>query len=325
MIVLLLTVALVLLLVAGLLWAGSGQTVYATQGSGIIEAIPDALEAEPVPPSGHLVILSCSLAYGLGPPPRLQTAPTASAVCDRLDRLIETIVASGADIALLQEVDFSSQRTYDIDQLYYVAAALGWGYAARAVTWECRYRPWPWPHPVGRVRAGMGVISRYPLIQNVRHHLCKARPYPVLASRFWPRPTVQMVDVQCSGTSIRLFHAVLSTSRLLPRQQQLQALVTFVRDAYTPTSVLTGPLYPAGSGGATALSWLTTELGSRFQAVNTRHSTAPDGTEQARLHPVFVGTDLRPLDLQWLAMTAPIAEHAPLALHLRWALALTLS
>jgi hypothetical protein len=133
-----------------------------------------------------------------------------------------------------------------------------------------------------------------------------------------------MVDVQCSGTSIRLFHAVLSHARLMPRQQQLRDLATFVRDAYTPTSVLVVPLDPAGRGGATALSWLTTALGSRFQAVNARHSTAPDTPEQAPLHQVFVGTDLRPLDLQRLAMAAPMAEHEPLALHLRWALTLTL-
>lgn len=319
----LLMVALVLVLVAGLLWASGGQTVYATPGSGIIEAIPDALEATPAPPSGRLVIMSSSLAYGLGAQPHLHAAPNASVVCDHLDRLIETIVASGADIALLQEVDFSSQRTYDIDQLYYVAAALGWGYAARAVTWECRYRPWLLRQPVGRLRAGIGVISRYPLIQNVRHHLPPARAYAGLAPLFGPRHIAQMVDVQCGGTSIRLFNVSLDCRRAASVQRQVRALASFVRDAYTPTSVLMGALNPTiGGASESALSLLKTELGDRFQAVTPRESAAPDTMGHLALHQAFVGRELRPLDLQWLALEAPIAEPAPLVLHLRWALAI---
>ena len=53
-----------------------------------------------------------------------------AAVYDRLDAVIEAIAASGADVALLQEVDFASRRTYDIDQLQ-LAAALGWGFGTR--------------------------------------------------------------------------------------------------------------------------------------------------------------------------------------------------
>ncbi|MEE9148304.1 MAG: hypothetical protein V3U27_12995, partial [Candidatus Tectomicrobia bacterium] len=127
MIGLLVILVLLFLLLCGLLWAGSGKTVHEAQGSGIIEAIPAALEDEPSLPTGLLVILSYSLAYGLGPQ-RCRRAPAdAAMVYDRLDHVIETIAASEADIALLQEVDFASARTHDIDQLYYIASALGWG------------------------------------------------------------------------------------------------------------------------------------------------------------------------------------------------------
>jgi endonuclease/exonuclease/phosphatase family metal-dependent hydrolase len=320
-----LAVSLVLLLVAIMFWATGGQTVYATPGSGIIEAVPDALEAVPPPPSGCLVILSFSLAYGLGPDLHARTVPGASVICDRLDRMIETIVASGADIALLQEVDFASQRTYDIDELYYIGAALGWGYAARAVTWECRYHPWPLRQPGGRLRAGIGVISRYPLIQNVRHHLPLARAHAIFTSRFKPRHTVQMVDVQCGGTSIRLFNAALDHHLAASGSRQIQALASFVRDAYTPTSVLMGALNPSIVETAEPpSSLLMTELGSQFQAVTQHDKAAADTTGHLALHQAFVGRDLRPLDVQWLAMDTAIAEHAPLALHLRWALAMAL-
>jgi hypothetical protein len=63
MIVLVTFAVLMLLLLTVSLWAAGGQTVYTTPGSGIIEAIPGALEAEPMPPAGRLIILSYPLAY----------------------------------------------------------------------------------------------------------------------------------------------------------------------------------------------------------------------------------------------------------------------
>ena len=168
---------LVLLLLGGLVWAGGGKTIHETQGSGIIESIPDALEREPAAPE-TLVVLSYDLAYGLGTQRSRVPPPEITTIYDRLDQIVETIAGSGADVALLQEVDFASRRTHDIDQLHYIAAALGWGFAARALTWECRYLPfpcWPFGRPTGRLRAGMGVISRYPLIQNTRQRLSQPR------------------------------------------------------------------------------------------------------------------------------------------------------
>ena len=250
-----------------------------THGSGIIEAIPDALEAEPSPPAGQLVLLSCRLQYTQGRQDLHSQRLDAATICDRLDYVIETIVASGADIVFLQEADFASQRTHNIDQLYYVAAALGWGYAARASTWECRYWPWPLRQPAGRIRAGMGVISRYPLVQNVRQRLPRAHLCPPLAARLFPSPAVQMVDVQCGGTTLRLLQADGGTHDAMgPRQ--LQAVASFIRDVQTPTWVLMAD-QPA------PLIQFATELDLQFRIVT-------DGTAASGLARALVGTGLNP-------------------------------
>src|SRR5262249_17932374 len=165
--------AVLLLLLGAVLWAGGGKTLHEAQGSGIIETIPGALEVLP-PPAAELVVLSYSIAYGLGDARQQGRGVEPAAVYDRLDAVIDTIAASGADVALLQEVDFASRRTYDVDQLQYIAAALGWGFVARVITWECRYLPaplWALQRHTGRLRAGQGVISRYPLVQNTRQRL----------------------------------------------------------------------------------------------------------------------------------------------------------
>src|SRR4029434_7748042 len=92
--------AVLLLLLGAVLWAGGGKTLYEAQGSGIIETIPGALEALPAP-AAELVVLSYSIAYGLGDPRQPRRPVDPATVYDHLDAVIETLAASGAEAALL--------------------------------------------------------------------------------------------------------------------------------------------------------------------------------------------------------------------------------
>ncbi len=312
--------AVLFLLIGGFLWAASGRTVYTTQGSGIIEAIPEALDDNPAPPEGQLVLISYALAYSLGTSHSAGWPPSATEVCDGLDGVIEMIAASGADIALLQEVDFASQRTCEIDQLYYIAAALGWGYAARAVTWECRYLPWPWRRPSGRVRAGLGVISRYPLTQHVRHHLPHAQSGLFWAAHFFPRHAVQMVDVQCGATALRVLNAHVETRRPAARQRQMRQLAAFVHDARTPSCVLMGTLRDMAQDDT--VSGLMDEPPNPLHAVTA--PTANLAFEISAMQPdaALIGRSLQAQEARLVPVAAPISNHLPLALYLRWELPL---
>jgi endonuclease/exonuclease/phosphatase family metal-dependent hydrolase len=324
MIVLVVVVTLALILLGGLVWAGGGKTIHEPRGSGIIESIPDALEREPAAPE-TLVVLSYDLAYGLGAQLASPTPPDAVAICDRLDQIVETIAVSGADVALLQEVDFASRRTHDIDQLHYLAATLGWGFAARALTWECRYLPfpcWPFGRPAGRLRAGMGIISRYPLIQNTRQRLSQSRSLPLLAALFAPYDTVQMVDVQCGSQTIRLLNVHLTAHNPVTRQQQAQELVDFVRQAETPTSVLMGAFNAALPGTAEdqTMDIVLTGLHDRFRVPPNTAAPVP-----CRLEHVLIGSGLQALETQVIALAAPLSAYLPLVVRLRWTLPLLMS
>jgi endonuclease/exonuclease/phosphatase family metal-dependent hydrolase len=320
------------LLLAVLCWAGSGKTIHETQGSGIIEAIPAVLEQEPAA-AGTLVVLSYALGYGLDGQ-RYRTATSAAAIYNRLDRLIETLVETEADVALLQEVDFASQRTHDIDQLHYIAAALGWGYAARAMTWECRYVPYPvWPYgrPLGCLRAGMGVISRYPLVQNTRQRLPQRHSVPLLARWFAPYHTVQMVDVQCGPQTIRLFNGHLEPHDIPTRQRQAQQLVEFLQYAATPTSVLMGALHAAAGESCIlaqsadpVLRFILDELRGRFRAVPDRGSATP-GTVPLSVPYVFMGSDVRVSAQHTIPLDEPGTTYPLAVVHLRWTVPLVVS
>jgi hypothetical protein len=151
----------------------------------------------------------------------------------------------------------------------------------------------------------MGVISRYPLVQNVRQRLPHVHPYPPLAAHWFPSPTVQMVDVQCGGTTLRLLQVDGWTYDAIVPRRQLQALASFIRDVQTPASVLM-TAQPA------LLAQLSAELDHRFRVVTDGASA---GGAQA-----LVGVGLNPLETRVLPVKASVLTDAPLALHLRWAL-----
>jgi endonuclease/exonuclease/phosphatase family metal-dependent hydrolase len=323
------------LLLAALLWAGGGKTLHEPHGSGIIETIPEALERDPVA-SDTLAVLTYALAYGLGGQRYGAASLEVATIYDRLDHVVETIAASGAEVALLQEVDFASQRTHNIDQLHYIAAALGWGFAARAITWECRYLPYPvWPvgQAAGRLRAGMGVISRYPLVQNSRQRLSQARAVPVLASLFSPYHLVQMVDVQCGTQTIRLFSVHLDTHDVTTRQRQARELTEFVRQVATPASILMGVLHPAAGCASSdshapelssdqAVGIILDALHGRFRAVPDDGLPAP---ALAPLPYLLVGSGVRAVETRVMPPQASISAYSPLLVQLRWALPLIVS
>jgi endonuclease/exonuclease/phosphatase family metal-dependent hydrolase len=314
--------ALVLLVGLGLLWAGGGKTIHESRGSGIIESIPDALVTAPAP-AETLVVLSYNIAYGLGgqddrPPPA-----DVATVYDRLDRVIETIAASEADVALLQEVDFASRRTFEIDQLHYVAAALGWGFAARAVTWECRYLPWPLTRPAGRIRAGMGVLSRYPLVQNTRQRLPQPRRLSGLARLFLPHDTVQMVDVQCGRQTIRLLNVHLDRHSAVTRQRQAYELVAFAHRVKTPMSAIMGAFNTTLSDPAMAI--ITEGLRGQFRAVDPEGGTAPALDLGARLDQLLIGSSMRALDTRLMAVDEPVSDRLPVVTRLRWVVPLIIN
>ncbi|GIX46541.1 MAG: hypothetical protein KatS3mg131_0752 [Candidatus Tectimicrobiota bacterium] len=294
----LVTLAAALLLLAALLWAGGGKTVSERCSAGIIEAIPEAPEAPATTPE-TLVVLFARLAYGLETP---WTTASPEALYDRLDAFIEAVAAVGADVVVVQEVDFASQRTYGLDQLTYIATALGWKYLARAFTWECRYLPWPPRRRLGRLSAGMGVLSPYPLVQNVRQRLTSSVREPLLAALFAPFPLVQLVDVQCGRATLRLLSAALSPRNGATRRRQAQELVDFVCQVAAPACLLVGPY-----GSAEVVARLRTGLGERLRPV----SVEKGGEDMF----VFVGSGVQCSRAQFVPTGA---GQTSLVLHLRW-------
>ena len=91
-----------------------------------------------------------------------QTAENLSAISDWLQN-------SKADIIMLQEVDFDSKRSYNIDQYDILSANLKDYTSTYAWNYVSKFVPMPVTDPMGKVISGLVTLSKFPIISAERY------------------------------------------------------------------------------------------------------------------------------------------------------------
>ena len=155
-------------IVAGLLGYASGKI----PNGGDIFSLPSAPQAvEKLTAGDELTVISWNIHYGGGPTLEVGRGQTRSEVVGYLDALAAKIREWNADIVALQEVDREAIRSFDIDQLQWLAEATGLHHTVWTPTWDARWVPHPGLDPrtqIGRVYSGQVILSRFP-IESANH------------------------------------------------------------------------------------------------------------------------------------------------------------
>jgi endonuclease/exonuclease/phosphatase family metal-dependent hydrolase len=107
--------------------------------------------------------------YGVGSEGTDYKPMTEEVHLTRLNQGLAVIKEGNADIVLLQEIDFDSARTHNLDQAMYLAKKAGYAYVAYAPCWQHNYIPfpyWPFKNHFGKMYSGGAILSRYPILKN---------------------------------------------------------------------------------------------------------------------------------------------------------------
>lgn len=176
----------------------------------------------------NVVSWNVAWAYGWGSDYR-PDAPTRTEadLSKNLERIAQTLVQLDADLVLVQEIDFGSDRSFGVDQAHRIAELAGLTYVAPAVSWDLRYLPFPyWPpsRHAGRVRSGGAILSRFPLSDCWVELLEKPASQP-----FWYRPFylfryLQGCSVTVGGRRVTVVNTHLEAFDPLNRQEQARVL-----------------------------------------------------------------------------------------------------
>lgn len=152
---------------------------------------------------------------------------------DKMDALIAEIKESAPDIICLQEIDFNSHRSLNINQAQYLAIKAAYPYVAEGISWEANYIPFPyWPlsRNFGHMKSGGAVLSKYPIIAHELHLLQKPASQPWWYNIFYLHRYLQEVQIELGDRKLKLINLHLEAFDKTNRSEQIATLVKKVKD-----------------------------------------------------------------------------------------------
>jgi endonuclease/exonuclease/phosphatase family metal-dependent hydrolase len=150
----------------------------------------------------------------------------------KMTSLIDQIKSSSPDVICLQEVDFESARSFDINQATDLAKKANYPYVAPAVGWSSNYIPFPyWPikRNFGRVKSGGVILSKYPIISHAIHFYQKPTSKPWWYNLFYPHRYFQKVEIEFGEKKIKVIGLHLDAYDKQDRRNQISYLVESIK------------------------------------------------------------------------------------------------
>lgn len=149
-----------------------------------------------------------------------------------LKNISSEIKSWDADIVFLQEIDFESSRSANLNQAEFIAKKAGYPYVAQAVSWKANYIPFPyWPlkNNFGKMNSGGAILSRYPLSQHQYVLLAKPLSQPWWYNLFYLHRYFQKVTVAVGNRSFKVVNLHLEAFDTLDRESQVKFLVDYIK------------------------------------------------------------------------------------------------
>ena len=151
---------------------------------------------------------------------------------DKLNQLVQEIKTSNPDIICLQEVDFDSHRSFNINQAQYLAIKASYPYVAEALSWNVNYVPfpyWPFSRHFGRMKSGGAILSKYPIVSHEINFLRKPLSQPWWYNLFYPHRYFQKVEIELGEKKFKFLNLHLEAFDKATRKSEVELLASLVK------------------------------------------------------------------------------------------------
>lgn len=128
---------------------------------------------------------------------------TDAELMTNLDALATYLNTIDPDILFLQEIDVESKRTGYVDQVQWVLDHTALNYGAYASMWQVQFIP---SDGLGRMDTGNAVLSKWPIVDAVRHQLALRGDQDALTTLFYLRRNVLETRIEMDAATT--FYAV---------------------------------------------------------------------------------------------------------------------
>ncbi len=233
-----------------ILWAADGWQTARTlteQSVSLIET-PTKFETPVSDSNSPLRLLTWNISYGYGIGSSSGThyiKKGPEEFKERLTKIADIISRNRVDIAMLQEVDYRSERSHDVDQLLYLAKKAEMPFAVRAPAWRARYVPfpyWPFRNHFGRIYSGGAILSRFPIMANTTHLHPKPLANPWWYNLFYLFYYSQSVTINFRNHPVVVINNHFDASDNKTRELQAKQLIQLTKEIQktNPVTVIAG-------------------------------------------------------------------------------------
>ena len=179
-------------------------------------------------PTQKFSILTYNIGYLSGMTNNLPLEKPKSLFDGNLKLVLEKLKGIDADFLALQEIDYDSDRSYNVDQ-HEEIERLGYPYSAKSINWDKRYVPFPYyPFSMhfGKIISGQSVISKYPILEQQRIELERNQGNPFYYDSFYLDRLAQVTKVRVAGHNLVIINVHLEAFDQETRIRQIEKLRT---------------------------------------------------------------------------------------------------
>ncbi|GGC23736.1 endonuclease [Parapedobacter defluvii] len=220
------------------------------------------------------------------------------------------------DVVCLQEIDYGSSRSYQVDQEETLADTI-YPFVARAVNWDKRYVPFPyWPPSMhfGKVISGQSILSKFPMWGHSVDTLAAVASAPFYYRAFYLNRLAQVAKLLIQGSEVIVINVHLEAFDRDTRDQHTHAVLQLYQQYSNqyPT-VMVGDFNSSPDEVNPTISTMlrenlgTVDLGNVFKIPYTYSSDNPT----SRLDYIFYNDALELVTGRVVTEAGQISDHLP--------------
>ena len=150
---------------------------------------------------------------------------------ESLAEAVQLIKTENADIIGFQEIDYGSDRSYNVNQLDTLAKLLNYGNASMAVNWDMNYVPFPYfpfKYHFGKMLSGEAILSRLNIQAHKRYVLSKPLDAPFWYKKYYLDRVLQVTEINVSK-KMYVFNVHLEAFDVKTREVQADEVVAILQ------------------------------------------------------------------------------------------------
>lgn len=270
-------------------------------------------------------IMTYNLGYLSGLTNNQPVQPAKTLFDTHLKKASDLLRQKNLDIIAFQEIDYGSDRSYNMDQEELLAKAGTFPYVARAVNWDKRYVPFPyWPPTVhfGRIVSGQSLLSKYPIMDQKVDTLSKVQSAPFFYNHFYLERLAQVCRVAFQGQELIVINVHLEAfDRDTRAIHSAQVLAIYRHYAAKYPTILLGDFNSSPDEvDATIAPFLEAADMQAVALAGDRLTYSYDSADpSARLDYIFYNDKLRLLAGEVITDAGTISDHLPVMASFRLA------